>query len=115
MNDSMFTFRSAFEITSNTDQIIYFKAPAKFLGDKRRAYQHRLTFYLKEDGTGDLDTDQGDVILKGKWFPENLVHKFDKAPDGGFSEFSVSIVWAQTWSSSAGYLKTISQTWLLNS
>ena len=90
----MFTFSTLFVITSNTDQIIYFKAPAKFLGDKRRAYQHRLTFYLREDGTGDLDTDQGDVILKGKWFPENLVHKFNKAPGGVLSEFSVSIILA---------------------
>ena len=82
--------RGIIVVTSNTDQVIYFKAPAKFLGDKRRAYQHRLSFYLREKDTGDsLDTDQGDVILKGKWFSENLVHKFNKVPGDEFSEFSV--------------------------
>ncbi|CAB4020635.1 Hypothetical predicted protein [Paramuricea clavata] len=83
-------FRGIIEVTSDTDELIYFTAPAKFLGDKRTAYQHKLTFYLHEENADDpLDAVQGDVILKGKWFRENLVHKFDKRPGDEFSEFSV--------------------------
>ena len=78
-------------VTSNTDEVIYYKAPAKFLGNKRTAYQHRLSFHLKQSDDTSFDTDEGDVILKGKWFPENLVHKFNKAPGEDFSKFSVSI------------------------
>jgi hypothetical protein len=88
----LYIFSGIIEVTSDTDELIYFRAPAKFLGDKRTAYQHKLTFYLREENADDpLDAVQGDVILKGKWFPENLVHKFDKRPGEEFSEFSVSI------------------------
>ncbi len=48
-------------------------------------------FHLKQSDDTSFDTDEGDVILKGKWFPENLVHKFNNAPGEDFSKFSVSI------------------------
>ena len=71
---------------------MYFKAPAKFLGDKRRAYQHKFTFFLQQEHADNpFDTIKGDVILKGKWFSEDLVHNFDKRPGDEFSEFSVGI------------------------
>lgn len=77
-------------MTSNTDEVIYFKAPTQFLGDKRTAYQHTLSFYLREEDGGQLlDSVQGDVILKGKWFSQQLVHKFDKVPGDKFDKFSV--------------------------
>ena len=87
-------FRGFIQIGSPTDNIVYFKAPPKFLGDKRTAYQHNLTFYLRDEDDYQLDTTQGDVILKGKWFPDNLVYKFDndKRPGTEFSMFTVSIL-----------------------
>ena len=90
---TMFCFSYVIELTSNTDEVPYFKAPPKFLGDKRTAYQHQLSFYLKQtDADNPLDTVQGDVILKGRWFAEDLVYKFDNMrPGEDYSLFSVSI------------------------
>lgn len=87
------SYTGVIEVASSTAEIVYFKAPMKFLGDKRRAYQHRLSFYLKvEDNMNrPFDTTQGDVILKGKWFDGVLVHRFDKRPSDKFTEFSVSV------------------------
>ncbi|XP_028407647.1 laminin subunit alpha-like [Dendronephthya gigantea] len=84
------SFLGFIEYTSNTNEVAYFKAPAKYLGDKRTAYQHNFTFFLRQDHADNpFDTIKGDVILKGKWFPQNLVYKFDKSPGDDFSEFSV--------------------------
>lgn len=85
-----FYFRGYVDSTINTGDDVFFKAPRKFLGDKRNAYQHSLSFYMKQTETRyPYNSDEGDVILAGTWFNETLVHKFAKRPGDEFSKFTV--------------------------
>lgn len=90
IGNSPFDLRIFMEATITSNEKSYFVAPALFLGDKRNAYQHSLTFYLKQSDTRiPFYSSEGDVILKSRWFKESLVHKFKKRPTKDPSKFTV--------------------------
>ncbi len=79
---------------SQLDDVWYFQAPVKFLGDASALYNNTLTFELKQSRTDNPDDSYDDVILLGKnraGEDIELSFKFATLPGTDWTQYSISL------------------------